>query len=67
MNLTLILNVTSILCVTSAVLIIGYYPVWALGLTFISGLITSQASRFDIQLKEEPDGNLSDKRTGNGA
>ncbi len=67
MNLTLILNVTSILCIGSAVLVVGYYPIWALGLCFISGLITSQASRFDIQITEEPDEDLSNKRTGDGA
>lgn len=67
MNVVLILNVASILCVGCSVLIVGYYPIWALGLCFISGLITSQASRFDIHITEEPDEDLPNKRTGDGA
>jgi hypothetical protein len=53
-NITLLINVTSAVSLASASVIASRYPLSSVGLAFLSGLLTSFASRFDVSAHKSP-------------
>lgn len=54
MNLTLVINCTAAITLTSAAVLVPDAPLVAVGLAYTSGLMTALASRYDVAFHKSP-------------